>query len=325
MRGLVFDGQSLSFSDRIPEPELAEGEALIRPTLTGICSTDLELCKGYMDFNGVLGHEFVGVVEKVDSSTGDKGKQLIGKRVVGGINCVCGVCDMCKSGLSTHCRERTVLGIDGRDGCFAERFTLPVNNLLVVPDHVDDEQAVFTEPLAAACNVKNQLHVVGQPYITVLGDGRLGLLTAQVLSKLNASVRVVGRHEQKMMLCEKWGIKHRHVNEITPRADQDVIVDCTGSAEGLKLAMSMVRPRGQIVMKTTVANQSGVDLSPLIINEITVIGSRCGSFADALPMIAGDEVDVVSLISRRVRLDQGIEAFRTASQSGVIKVLLEMG
>lgn len=324
MRALVFDGQELKLDNRVDDPVLNEGEALIRPTITGICSTDLELCRGYMGFKGILGHEFAGIVEKVHPSTGDKGKTWIGKRVVGDINCVCQACDMCKSGLRTHCRNRTVLGIDKRNGCFAEQFTLPLINLLEIPNHVSDEQAVFTEPVAAGCNVKRQLHIEGKPYITILGDGRLGLLTAQVLAKLNASVRVVGKHETKMSLCEKWGIKHRHINEITPRADQDVVVDCTGSADGLNTAMKLLRPRGKLVMKTTVANQSGVDLSPIVINEIQIIGSRCGNFNDALPLIAGDEIDVVSLISRRVRFDQAIEAFRTAQQPGMIKVLLEM-
>ncbi|MCC6580487.1 MAG: alcohol dehydrogenase catalytic domain-containing protein [Phycisphaeraceae bacterium] len=290
----------------------------------GVCSTDLELCRGYMRFRGVLGHEFVGVVEKV---TGPKGQNLIGKRVVGQINCVCGRCDMCLGGLREHCRQRTVLGILDRDGCFASRFVLPVVNLLEVPDSVDDDHAVFTEPLAAAYQILRQLTIEGRPYVTVLGDGRLGLLCAQVMTQLNATVRLVGKHPEKLALCEKWGVKHRLLDDVGLRQDQDIVVDCTGSASGLKVAMQMVRPRGKIVMKTTVAPQAAgseiVDLSPLVIHEIQVIGSRCGPFPDALHALAAGKIDVLSLISRRMKLADGVEALRVARQRDVIKVLLE--
>jgi alcohol dehydrogenase len=322
LRALVFDGESPRLEANRPEPTPGAGEALIRPLLAGVCSTDLEICRGYMGFAGVLGHEFVGVVEALGPDCNDRAQKLIGQRVVGGINCVCGQCDMCTSGLSTHCRERTVLGIDGRDGCFAERFVLPAKNLYAVPEGVDDDQAVFTEPLAAACQARQQLHVEAKPYITVLGDGRLGLLVAQVMAKLNASVRVIGKHPEKLERCAKWGIQHRLISDVSLRKDQDVVVDCTGSAEGLAAAMQMVRPRGKIVLKTTVAAQKGVDLSPLVIDEIQLIGSRCGSFADALSLLAGGEVDVISLISRRVKLANGLEALRYAA-GGALKVLIE--
>lgn len=324
MRAIVFDGRSLSLDTRRAEPELPPGEALIRPTRVGICATDLEICRGYMGFQGVLGHEFVGVVEKLHDDVPARYKKLLGKRVVGNINCVCGNCDMCTRGLSNHCRDRTVLGIAGRDGCFADRFTLPAMNLLPVPDTLDDDHAVFTEPLAAACTIPQQIRIEDKPYITVLGDGRLGLLVAQVLAQFNASVRVIGRHENKLALCEKWAIKHRLVDDLVPRADQDIVVDCTGSAEGLKLAMQLVRPRGQIVLKTTVAEQTGVDLSPLVINEIQLIGSRCGPFAEALAQLNSGRVDVLSLISRRLPLDHATDAFHAAQQSETVKVLLEV-
>jgi threonine dehydrogenase-like Zn-dependent dehydrogenase len=320
---LVFDGEQLRFDPRRPDPDLPPGEAMIRTLKAGICSTDLEICRGYMGFTGVLGHEFVGVVEAVADARDERAQQWVGKRVVGSINCVCGRCDMCRRGLSTHCRDRTVLGIQGRDGCFAERFTLPLRNLLEVPDVVHDDQAVFTEPLAAACEIEQQLHIEGRPYITVLGDGRLGLLVAQTLARLNASVRLVGKHPEKLELCAKWGIKHRLLDELTPRADQDIVVDCTASADGLKTAMALVRPRGRIVLKTTVAQQAGVDLSPLVIHEIELIGSRCGPFNEALPLLAEGAVDVLSLISRRLRPEDAPDAMRLAQQSDVIKVLLE--
>lgn len=322
MRALVFDGKSLSLDVRRAEPAPAEGEAVIRPLKLGVCSTDLEICRGYMGFTGVLGHEFVGVVESI---SGPDTRRLTGKRVVGGINAVCLKCDMCRAGLSTHCRNRTALGILGRDGCFADRFTLPAINLVEVPESIDNDTAVFAEPLAAALHAARQLHVEGKPYITVLGDGRLGLLCVQVMAQLNASVRLIGKHPEKMNLCTKWGIKHRHVDDIGRRADQDVVVDCTGSAEGLELALQLVRPRGKVLLKTTVAPvERKTDLSPIVINEIDVIGSRCGSIPDAVDALLRKQVDVASLISRRFKLDDGVKSLQTAAQPGVIKVLMDV-
>jgi threonine dehydrogenase-like Zn-dependent dehydrogenase len=276
-----------------------------------------------MGFTGVLGHEFVGVVESVHADADKRGKALVGKRVVGSINCVCGKCDMCRAGLSNHCRDRTVLGIAGRDGCFAERFALPVVNLLPVPDSVDDDRAVFTEPLAAACQVLQQVRIEKRPFITILGDGRLGLLVAQVLGKQNASVRLVGKHPAKLALCEKWGVKHRLLDELTPRADQDIVIDCTGSATGLVTAMKMVRPRGKIVLKTTVADPIAVDLSPLVIHEIDLIGSRCGPFPEALALLEREEIDVLSLVSRRYKLADADKAIAAAGTADTLKVLIE--
>ncbi len=326
MRALVYDGRKPQVVVNHPQPDPGAGEALIRPLRMGICGTDLQICNGYMGFEGVLGHEFVGVVEK---TVGKTRRPLTGKRVVGNINCVCGKCDMCRSGLPEHCRDRTVLGIAGRDGCFAEGFVLPSKNLLVVPDNIDDDQAVFAEPLAAAYQILQQLTVEGRPYVTVLGDGRLGLLCAQVMSQLNATVRCVGKHPEKLALCEKWGVKHRLVGDVGLRADQDIVVDCTGTSEGLVTAMQMVRPRGKIVLKTTVAaggakqGDGDVDLSPLVIKEIQLIGSRCGPQAEALAALEEGKIDVLSLISRRMKLADGLEALRVARHPGVIKVLLE--
>jgi len=316
-----------------PEPELAKGDALIRPLRLGVCATDLEICRGYMGFTGVLGHEFVGVVEKVSRPADRK---WLGKRVVGSINCVCGKCDMCRGGLPEHCRRRTVLGISGRDGCFAERFTLPVPNLIEVPAALDDDHAVFTEPVAAAYQILRQITIEGRPFVTVLGDGRLGLICAQVMSHLNATVRLVGKHPDKLALCEKWKVKHRLLSDVGLRADQDIVVDCTGSPEGLTIAMKMVRPRGKIVLKTTAAPpgdtpgkapatlRNPLDLSPLVVNEIQVIGSRCGPMAEALWALANGKVDVLSLISRRLKLSDGLEALRiTQNAKDVVKVLME--
>jgi threonine dehydrogenase-like Zn-dependent dehydrogenase len=193
-----------------------------------------------------------------------------------------------------------------------------------VPDSIDDEQAVFTEPLAAACQARQAVTVEGKPYITVLGDGRLGLLTAQVMARLNASVRVIGKHPDKLNRCERWGIQHRLLDDVGLRADQDVVVDCTGSADGLRIAMQMVRPKGTIVLKTTVADQQGVDLSPLVIHEINVVGSRCGPFPDALALLQAEDVDVVSLISDRVRFDRAKDAIKLADRKGMLKVLIDL-
>lgn len=324
MNALVYDGDRLQLEPRRAVPTPPAGEVLIRPTRLGVCATDLEICRGYMDFTGVLGHEFVGVVEVVAEK---KHAGWIGKRVVGNINCVRSVCDLCKAGLRDHARDRSVLGIKERDGCFADRFCLPAANLHEVPDHIDDDHAVFTEPLAAAFQILRQLTVEGRPFITVLGDGRLGLLVAQVVNQLNATVRVVGKHESKLRLCEKWGIKHRLLEDVGLRQDQDIVIDCTGSPRGLETAMQMVRPRGTIVMKTTTTtpgpDQPHLDLSPLVIHEINLIGSRCGPFPDALEALGAQTIDVVSLISKRMKLADGVEAIKAAARPDVIKVLLE--
>jgi threonine dehydrogenase-like Zn-dependent dehydrogenase len=321
VKALVLLGKQLILDNNFPDPKPQEDEAIIRPLVMGVCSTDLELCKGYMDYNGVLGHEFVGIVEDVANKK--KNKHWIGKRVVGTINCVCGECDMCQRGLQEHCRDRTVLGIQNRHGSFAEYFSLPVRNLLEVPESVDNDRAVFTEPLAAAFQILRQLTVEGRPFVTVLGDGRLGLLCAQVLTQLNGTVRLLGKHPEKMELCEKWGVKHRLVSEVGLRNDQDIVVDCTGSAEGFELATQMVRPRGKLVLKTTVAASKPMNLAPIVINEIEVIGSRCGPFPEALSALRAGSVDVISLISRRMKLSDGPDILRAAKQPGVIKVLVE--
>ena len=317
MRALVFDS-GLAFAPRHAEPVETAGDTLIRVKQAGICATDLEITRGYMNFRGVLGHEFVGqVVHSPD-------KQLVGQRVVGEINIVCGRCDLCVAGLSTHCRNRTVLGILNHDGGFAEYVRLPAVNLHVVPGSVDDDQAVFVEPLAAAYQVLKQVKVDARNWVTVLGDGRLGLLVAQVLRNAGCPVRVVGKHAEKLAMCEKWSIRARPLDEVTPRHDQDVVVDCTGSASGLELAMAMVRPRGTIVLKSTVAAGKPLNLAPIVIDEVTVVGSRCGPFREAIRGLAEKAVDVTSLIHRRMKLEQGVEAMELAGSPGVLKVLLSV-
>jgi alcohol dehydrogenase len=315
MRALVFD-KSLRFDPRRPDPPEHDGDTLLKVRLAGICATDLEIVKGYMNFRGILGHEFVA--EVISSPN----KDLVGQRVVGEINCVCGRCDLCVSGLSNHCRNRTVLGILNHDGAFAELLRLPAANLHVLPKTIDDDAAVFIEPLAAAHQVLKQIKLDGHKWVTVLGDGRLGLLVAQVLRNVDCPVRMVGKHPEKLALCEKWQIRSRAVSDIVPRHDQDVVVDCTGSVAGFELAMQMVRPRGTIVLKSTIASGKPLNLSPVVIDEINVIGSRCGPFRQAIQSLSDKSVDVLSLINRRMKLEQGIEAMELAARPGVLKVLL---
>jgi threonine dehydrogenase-like Zn-dependent dehydrogenase len=315
MRALVFD-QTLQYRPRHSDPPETEGDTLLRIRRAGICATDLEICKGYMGFRGVLGHEFVAEV------IASPHKDLIGQRVVGEINIVCGRCDLCLSGLSSHCRNRSVVGILNHGGAFAEFLRLTSANLHAVPDNVEDDQAVFVEPLAAACQILKQIKLDGNKWVTVLGDGRLGLLCAQVLRNAGCPVRVIGKHADKLTLCEKWGIRSRPLADIVPRHDQDVVVDCTGSAGGFELAMQMVRPRGTIVLKSTVAAGKAMNLAPLVIDEIQVIGSRCGPFREALRALSEKSVDVTSLIHRRMKLEQGVEAMEVAGRAGVLKVVL---
>ncbi len=317
MRALVFD-QSLSFQPRHAEPPAPKGDTLLRVRQAGICATDLEITKGYMGFRGILGHEFVAdVVSSVEP-------HLVGQRVCGEINVVCGRCDLCVSGLSNHCRDRSVLGILNHDGAFADFVRLPAVNLHVLPKSVDDDAAVFVEPLAAAFQILKQVKLDARTWATVLGDGRLGLLVAQVLRDAGCPVRVIGKHADKLALCERWSIRSRPLADIIPRHDQDVVVDCTGSAAGFELAMQIVRPRGTIVLKSTFASGKSLNLAPLVIDEINVVGSRCGPFREAIKALAEKRIDVTSLISRRMKIEQGVEAMEYAARPGALKVLLTM-
>lgn len=318
MRAVVFDN-ALRLDANYPNPTPAANECLVRVRMAGICATDLHLARGYMDFHGVLGHEMLGVVE---SGPGE----WIGKRVVSEINCVCRRCDMCQRGLANHCRHRTVMGIAGRDGCFADFVALPVRNLHAVPDSISDEEAVFVEPLAAAYQVLAQCPIDSRTHVSVVGSGRLGLLVAQVLKATGCRLSVVGRNEKTLLLCEKKGIQPISVQDLSPRQDRDVVVECTGDPMGLKLAMQLVRPRGTIVLKSTHADDTSValNLAPIVVNEVTVLGSRCGPFGEALHALSRRAVDVQSLISRVCSIEEAPAAFQAAIDRENVKVLLRI-
>jgi alcohol dehydrogenase len=328
MRALIFDGTSATLTTSHPAPSLepdTSGDAVVRTLRAAITSLDLQVTRGLLEFTGVLGHEFVGLVESI---AGGDSIGLTGKRVVGSATTFCGRCDMCQAGLSAHCRDRTMLGIHGRDGCLAERFAIPARNLVAVPDSVDDDHAIFAESLASAIQAVRQLTIEGKPYITVLGDGPLGLLMVQLMSRLNASVRLVGRSSENLALCEKWGVKHRHVDDIGRRADQDVVVECTGAAAGLEVAARLVRPRGKILLKSLLAPESriptGIDLTSIVLKEIELIGSHRGPISESVSMLARNEVDVVSLIGCRMSLDDGTALLDAVAKPGALKVLVSV-
>lgn len=292
------------------------GEARVRVRLAGVCATDLELVKGYMGFEGTLGHEWVGEVEAAPDAS------LVGKRVVGDINCPCGACPTCLAGRPTHCPSRTVLGIVGRDGAFAESLSLPVANLHLVPDGVSDEAAVFVEPLAAACEILEGVEVRPSMRVVVLGAGRLGQLCARVLALTGAEVAAVGRRPSSLALLPR-GIAAVPLEEAGALAGADLVVDCTGSPDGIGLATALLRPRGTLVLKTTVHDVGRIEPNRWVIDELRVVGSRCGPFAPALRLLAAGWIDPTPLISARLPLTAGLEALRRAAEPGAVKVLLE--
>ncbi len=317
MRALFYDGQSVKFKPYYQDPKADAAEAIVQVQKAGVCQTDLEIARGYMNFTGVLGHEFVGTVTQCHDS------RMVGKRVCGEINCVCGKCDMCQSGLSNHCRNRTVIGIDRHDGAFADFIAMPIRNLIEVPANIADEEAVFIEPLAAACQILRQMQISPRDKVTVLGDGRLGQLCAQVIKQTKCELTLIGRHENKLALAERVGIRTMMDKQAQPRRDQDVVIECTGRAEGFERALAFLRPRGTLVLKTTVAAGKPLNLAPVVIDEITVLGSRCGPFREAIALLAQKKVDVTSLISRRIKLEAAEALFANPTlPPDVMKVVL---
>ncbi len=316
MQALVWDGVRARVTDH-PAPRPAPGIALLRVIAAGICNTDLEIVKGYMNFRGVLGHEFVGVVEDGPAAWRQR-------RVVAEINFACGTCPLCAQRLGRHCPNRTVMGILGADGAFAEMVAVPVANLHSVPESVSTEAAVFIEPLAAAFEILEQVHLQPGTEAIVLGDGKLGLLVAEVLHQAGAQVLAVGKHDDKLAVLRRHGIETCRLDQCGS-ANADVVVDASGSASGFAEAVRMTRPRGTLVLKSTVAQPAQLNLAPLVINEITLVGSRCGRFAPALRALEQQRIDVESLIAARFPLRDGERALRAAASRGVLKVILEIG
>ena len=317
MKALWLENNQLQLRSDVPIPEPPPGEALVRVVRAGICNTDLELLRGYYPYTGILGHEFVGVVEEGP-------KQLVGQRVVGEINAVCGECRFCRSGQPTHCENRTVLGIVNRNGAFAEYLTLPYANLHPVPDTVPTDVATFTEPVAAALEIQQQVSVRPDDRVLVVGDGKLGQLVAQTLALTGCKLLVVGRHRNKLDRLAARGIKTGLADAVTERAF-DLSVECTGNPEGFAIARRALRPRGTLVLKSTYAGHLTFDASSLVVDEITLIGSRCGPFPQALQLLSQNKLDVNYLIQTRYPLDEAIAAFDRAQERGVLKVLLEIG
>ena len=318
MRALWLEEGAVRRRDDLATPEPSAGEALVRVRLAGLCHTDLELARGYASFRGVPGHEFVG-----DVTEGAEAGDWIGRRVVGEINVACGACRDCVAGRKAHCQKRTVLGIRGRHGALAEYLTLPVANLHEVPPGMPDEAAVFTEPLAAALEVQEQVPIGPGTRVAVIGDGKLGQLLARTLALTACDLRVVGRHPEKLALLTARGLAAGPAASL-PERWADVAVECTGNAEGLELARQAVRPRGTIVLKSTYHGRPSVDLSAIVVDEITLLGSRCGPFAKALGLLASGRLDVSDLVAAVFPLDRAADAFAAASRPGVLKVLVRM-
>ncbi|HEX8852184.1 MAG TPA: alcohol dehydrogenase catalytic domain-containing protein [Pyrinomonadaceae bacterium] len=317
MKALRYENGLLSVRDVEPPAE-AEGEAVVRVTLSGICNTDVEIVRGYAGFEGTLGHEFVGVVESAPEAP-----EMVGRRVVGEINAGCGRCALCQGGDSRHCPQRTVLGIVGRDGAHAELLRLPVVNLLPVPEEIEDERAVFAEPLAAAYGITERAQVTRETRVAVIGDGKLGLLCAQALSLTCASVTLIGKHAEKLSIAERRGIETVRLEKLRGRERTfDTVVEASGSASGFDLALDLLRPRGTLVLKSTFHGATPVNTARIVVDEISVVGSRCGRFRPALELLKNGAVDVLSLISEEFPLSEGVRAIRRATEPGVIKLLL---
>jgi threonine dehydrogenase-like Zn-dependent dehydrogenase len=315
VKALRFDGQNLNYINDYPKPHT--GEALVKVSLAGICGTDLEILQGYMSYEGVLGHEFVGVVAESEN------KDLIGKRVVGEINVGCEKCDSCKKGMQRHCPNRSVLGILNRDGAFAEFLSLPERNLHVIPDSVTDRQAVFVEPIAAAFEIKEQVLLKPDWHVAIVGDGRLSQLIISVLKTSCSDITCFGRHQNKLERLEKLGTRTKIGIESDEEASYDLVIEATGSNSGFLDSMKLVKPRGTVILKSTIASKENLDLTPAVVNEITLVGSRCGPFRPAINALASGIISVDGLIDSEYPLEKFNEAFDQAKNSKTLKVVLK--
>ncbi len=321
MKALVFNN-TLKLDKNYPIPELKDDEVLIKTIMTGICNTDYEITKGYMGYNGVLGHEFVGVVEKVGKNAP---LELLSKRVVGEINLACNNCSYCHKGLQRHCPNRSTLGIFKKDGCFCEYFSLPYKNVIPISDNIDNITAVFTEPLAAAYEIIEQVHIKPDSKVAIVGDGKLGLCISLVFNALNINYTHVGKHPEKLQITKDLGAKVLLVEELSEKdnASFDIVVEATGSTSGFEKSASLVKPRGILVLKSTIAAKEGLNLSSIVVNEITIIGSRCGQFKPILELLKKGRIDVSPLVSGIYKVDDFESAFEKNQQKGTLKVLVE--
>ena len=321
MKAVVFDNE-LKLDNNYAKPTPKEGEVLIKTIMTGICNTDLEITKGYMGYKGVLGHEFVGEVVEVGSK---KDENWLNKRVVGEINCGCNHDEWCYKGLQRHCPNRQTLGIWQKDGCFSEYFTLPVENIFEISNNVSNEEATFVEPIAAAVEITEQLHIKPCDKVALLGDGKLGLCISLVLSALNVDFVHIGKHQNKLDISKNAGAKTKLLSEIdeNDRKSFDVVIEATGSTGGVETSLSLTKPRGVLVLKSTIAAKEGLNLAPVVIDEITVLGSRCGQFAPAIRLLEKGKINIKPLISEIYPVDKALEAFEKNKQKDILKVLLK--
>lgn len=320
MKAVIFD-ETLKYVEDYEKPTPKKGEALIKVTYGGVCNTDKEITKGYMGYKGILGHEFTGVVEEIN----DEDKTFLGKRVVGEINLGCKNCEWCAKDLERHCPNRSTLGILTKDGCFAEYVTLPLSNLIEIPENVPDEQAVFVEPLAAGLEILEQMHIQPCQKVMVLGDGKLGLLTALALNACGLDVLIVGKHQNKLDIAKNQGVKTQLLSEFEQAPKFDVVVEATGSITGFETSVNCVKPRGTLVLKSTIAASKELNLAPIVINEITILGSRCGRFEPAMRLIASGKIDFSQMISKIYPIEQAVEAFDANNAKDTIKILLKIG
>lgn len=319
MRAVVFDN-GLKLDKNYAKPSPRKGEALIKVNTIGICNTDYEITKGYMGYKGVLGHEFTGVVEEINADD----KSLLNKRVVGEINCGCGECEWCNQGLERHCPNRSTLGIWQREGCFAEYVCLPVKNLLEIPENVSDEEAVFTEPLAAALEILEQIHIPPYKKIAVLGDGKLGLMIALALNAAGLDLILIGKHENKLEIAKKQGVKTKLLSDVEIKKEFDFVVEATGSISGFETSLALTKPRGTLILKSTIAASKEFNFAPVVVDEITIVGSRCGQFAPALRLLESGRIDVKPLISDIFELNESIAAFERNKEKSSIKVIVKV-
>jgi len=314
MLALVFD-EILKLED-VPVPERKENDSLIQVKYAGICNTDIEIVKGYMGFHGILGHEFTGIIKESSN------KKLIGKRVVGEINIGCGKCRYCLGEISRHCPDRSVLGIQNRNGVFAEYIVLPNKNLHIIPDSVEDKEAVFTEPIAAALEILEQVHIKPTENVAVIGDGKLGSLVAQVLKTNGNDISVFGKNKNKLSIIEAFNIR-TYLSENEANEKFDIVIECSGNPAGFIKALDIIKPRGTIVLKSTYHGNLNIDFAPVVVNEINIVGSRCGRFEPALRFLEKKLIRTKDLITRIFKLDESISAFNTAQEKDSLKVLIQ--